>query len=109
MKKVSVKTKFKVNDNILVVSGSDKGKRGKLLFIDRKNHRVVVEGINKKKKHMKPSQENPKGGIINIERPINISNVMYFCDKCKKGIRIAIDVSGDNKIRKCNKCGKGLA
>jgi large subunit ribosomal protein L24 len=101
-----IKTMIKKDDNVVILSGADRGKRGKVLFIDRKNGRIIVEGINKKKKFVKPSQENPKGGIISLEFPIHISNVMLFCDKCKKGVRLEYDVKGKGKVRICSKCGK---
>lgn len=103
-----IDTKIKKNDNVVVLTGSDKGQRGKVLYVDRKKGRVVVEGVNKKKKFVRPSQENPKGGVISLEYPLNISNVAYFCDKCKKGVRINIDFKDKNKIRKCKKCGRSL-
>ena len=80
-----VKTKLKVKDNVVVVSGSNRGKRGKVLKIDSVKGRIIVEGVNKRNKYLKPSQENPQGRMVNLEFPIHISNVMYFCDKCKKG------------------------
>lgn len=101
-----IKTMIKKNDNVVILSGADRGKRGKVLFIDRKKGRVIVEGINKKKKFVRRSQENPKGGTISLEFPINISNVMLFCDKCKKGVRLDYDVKGKSKVRICSKCGK---
>lgn len=102
------KTKIKKNDNVLVISGSDKGQRGKVLYIDLKKGKVVVEGVNKKKKFVRPSQENPKGGVISLEYPIQISNVAYFCEKCKKGVKIEIQVKDSNKLRKCKKCGRSF-
>jgi large subunit ribosomal protein L24 len=98
--------KIKKNDNVVVVSGNDRGKRGKVLFVDRKKNRVVVEGINKKKKYVKPSQESPKGGSISLEYPIAVSNVMVFCEKCKKGVKLGIQLKDKDKIRVCRKCGK---
>jgi large subunit ribosomal protein L24 len=68
----------------------------------------VVEGVNKKKKFVRPSQQNPKGGAISLERPINISKVMVFCEKCKKGIRLGVDIKDDSKVRVCKKCGKSF-
>lgn len=103
-----VKTRLKVNDNVIIVSGADRGRRGKILKIDRKKGRVVVEGVNKKHKNMRASQENPKGGIINIEFPINISNVQLFCEKCKKGTRIGIQKKDNASLRVCRKCGKSI-
>ncbi len=104
-----MKTKLKVNDQVVVISGADRGKRGKILYVDQKHGRVVVEGINKKNKFVRPTQENPKGGILTREYPVNISNVMYFCEKCKKGVRIkAVHETGKTKTRNCIKCGKSL-
>ena len=103
-----ITTKIKKNDNIVVTAGVDKGKRGKVLFIDRKKGKVVVEGINKKKKFVRPSQENPKGGIIQLEFPIHISNIAYFCEKCKKGVRTGFQIKNGEKTRVCKKCGKSL-
>jgi large subunit ribosomal protein L24 len=104
----SVKTKFKKNDSVVVISGSDRGKRGKILKVDRTKGRVIVEGINKRNKYLKPSQDNPKGRLVNIEYPINISNVMYFCDKCKKGTRVGIKQTDKDKVRVCSSCSKSI-
>jgi large subunit ribosomal protein L24 len=103
------KNKIKKEDQVVVISGSDKGKRGKVLFVDGEKGRVLVEGVNKKKKHVKKGQSaDGKGGIITMEFPLKASKVMFFCDKCKKGVRVGRDVSGDNKHRVCKKCGKRL-
>jgi large subunit ribosomal protein L24 len=84
-----LKTKLKKEDQVIVVTGSDKGKRGKILHIF-KDGRVIVEGINKKIKNIKAEadKENSKGGPVELEYPINVSNVMFFDDKQKKGIRV---------------------
>jgi large subunit ribosomal protein L24 len=100
-----IKTYMKKNDNIIVISGDDRGKRGKVLFIDRSKGKIVIEGINKKKEYVK-NQQNPKGAMVNREFPIAISNVMLFCDKCKKGVRLVIKETDKKKIRICRKCGK---
>jgi large subunit ribosomal protein L24 len=104
----SGKTKLKINDNVVVISGSNKGKRGKVLKIDKIKGRIIVEGVNKRNKYLKPSQENPQGRMINLEFPINISNVMYFCDKCKKGIRIGVELKDKTKTRICRSCSKSI-
>jgi len=101
-------TKLKVNDNVVVISGSEQGRRGKILHLNRDKNRVIVEGVNKRQKFVRPSQENPKGGSITKEFPIHLSNVMYFCDKCKKGVRLSIAVTDKDKSRVCSKCGKSL-
>jgi large subunit ribosomal protein L24 len=103
-----VHTRLKKNDEVTVKTGSDKGKRGKILLVDPSKGRLVVEGINKKSKHVKATQENPKGGILKIERPIAVSNVMFYCDKCKKGVRLGTETKGDKKVRVCRSCGKSL-
>ena len=66
------------------------------------------DSFNKKKKFVRPSQENPKGGVINLEYPVNISKVMIFCDKCKKGVRVGMEIKDSGKNRVCKKCGKSL-
>jgi len=104
-----MKTKLKTNDQVVVISGADRGKRGKILAVSAKNDKVIVEGVNKKNKYIKATQENPKGGMITREYPVNLSNVMYFCDKCKKGVRVQKVISdGKDKGRTCNKCGKSI-
>jgi large subunit ribosomal protein L24 len=104
-----IRTRLKKDDQVVVLTGTDKGKRGKILFVDRKNARVIVEGINKKTKYLKQGQEGQKGQMVQIEYPINISNVSYFCDKCKKGTRIGIDIKdASTKARICKKCGKSI-
>ncbi len=104
-----MKTKLKTNDQVVVISGADRGKRGKVLAVSAKNSKVIVEGVNKKNKFIKASQENPKGGMITREYPVNLSNVMFFCDKCKKGVRVQKGTTeGKDSGRTCNKCGKSI-
>ena len=103
-----VHTRLKKKDDVVVIAGSDKGKRGKILLVDPDKGRVIVEGVNKKTKHMRATQDNPKGGILKIERSIAVSNVLVFCDKCKKGVRLGTKLKDDKKIRVCRKCGKSL-
>jgi len=106
--KTTVRTYLKKNDNVVVVSGKDRGRRGKILLIDTAKGRVVVEGVNKKKKFVRPSQQNPKGGVISLENAIGISNVMLFCEKCKKGVRIGMQPRDKGKTRVCKGCGKSF-
>jgi large subunit ribosomal protein L24 len=103
-----IKTAIKKDDNVVVISGSDRGKRGKVLFIDKKKGKIVIEGINKKKKFVRPSQDNPKGGTISLEFPIHISNAANFCEKCKKGVKVGIQEKNDDKHRICKVCGKSF-
>ncbi|RKY00106.1 MAG: 50S ribosomal protein L24 [Spirochaetes bacterium] len=101
--------KVKKNDRVVLIAGKDKGKTGKVLFVDRKKGRVIVEGLNMVKKTLRPSQQNPKGGIIDIEAPVHISNVMVVCPKCDRGVRVKKKMLEDGKrVRVCGKCGEIL-
>lgn len=101
--------RVKKNDRVVLIAGKDKGKTGKVLFVDRKKARVIVEGLNIVKKTLRPSQQNPKGGIIDIEAPVHISNVMVICPKCDRGVRVKKKVLDDGKrVRVCGKCGEIL-
>jgi large subunit ribosomal protein L24 len=70
--------RIKKNDTVLVTTGQYKGKTGRVVWVDTKKNRVLVEGVNKKQKHQRPTQKSPKGGIVQIEAPIHISNVSLF-------------------------------
>jgi len=76
------------NDNVIVISGNARGKTGKVLKIFRDDNRIIVEGVNIIKRHTRPSQKNPQGGIVQKEAPIDASNVMVICPKCNKPSRI---------------------
>jgi large subunit ribosomal protein L24 len=94
---------------VQVISGKDAAgqKRGKVLSVDRDKGRVVVEGVNIVKRHTKPAQGRPQGGILPKEAPIDSSNVMIYCDKCKAPVRINKKFLADGKkVRICNKCGE---
>jgi large subunit ribosomal protein L24 len=95
------KIKLKKDDEVIVISGkrTDKGKKGKILSIDKKKDRVYVSGINIRKKYVRPTQENPQGGVIEIEGSIHISNVMLFDSKLKKGVRAGIEEKNGQKTR----------
>lgn len=89
--------KIRIGDNVKVICGKDKGKKGKVLYIDRVKHRIIVEGVNFIKKHIKPTSENQKGGIVKKESFIDISNVMYLYNN--KPVRIGFKKDGDKKVR----------
>ncbi len=89
--------KIKKGDTVKVIAGKDKGKEGKVLDIDRKKGRVLVEGVNMIKKHMKPSAANANGGIVEREAMLDISNVMYMHKG--KPTRIGFKMDGDKKVR----------
>lgn len=97
--------KIKKDDIIKVISGKDKGKTGKVINVDRELSRVLVEGINYVKKHMRRTQDNQKGGIIQMERPVSLSNVMLFCKNCNRPAKAAIAIAKDKtKARLCKRC-----
>ncbi|NLJ84368.1 MAG: 50S ribosomal protein L24 [Halanaerobiaceae bacterium] len=99
--------KIKKGDTVEVIAGKDKGKRGKILKVQPKNNRVIVEGVNMLSRHMKASQEMPQGGIVKMEGPIHISNVQLVCPRCDKRARTGINILEDgNKVRVCKKCGE---
>jgi large subunit ribosomal protein L24 len=102
-----VKTKLKKGDQVQIIAGKDKGKKGRVLRIDRMTERVIVEGLNMVKKTQRPKSQNDKGGIIEIEAAVAASNIMVICKKCGP-TRIGINVDGDNKNRVCRKCGEVL-
>jgi len=102
-----VKYKIKKGDQVKIIAGKDSGKTGRVLKIQRDTGRVIVEGLNMVKKTQKPKSQNEKGSIIEIEAPLNISNVQVLCKKCGP-TRIGIKVDGDSKVRICRKCGEAL-
>lgn len=92
------------NDTVEVISGDEKGKTGKVLQIIPAKSRVLVEHLNMMKRHTKPSQ-NTKGGIIEREAPMHLSNVLPVCEHCKRGVRVGFRVTGDGqKERVCRAC-----
>jgi len=100
---------IKKGDTVTVIAGKDAGKKGKVLKVFPTDNRVVVEGINKAKKHQRPSRSLPQGGILQIESPLNVSNVMLLCNKCNKPTRGAKKVLDNaQKVRVCKKCGEIL-
>ena len=95
----------KKNDTVVVLSGKDKGKQGKVLSVDPKAGKVVVEKINMVSRHQKPRKQGEEGGIIQKEAPLYACKVMTVCPKCNKATRVAHKVEGDKKIRVCKHCG----
>ncbi len=91
--------KIKKGDTVTIVAGKDKGKTGKVMRVDVNNGRVVVEGVNVYKKHVRPKKQGEKGEVVDVVRPIHNSNVMFVCPSCSKITR---------KARHCKKCGVAL-
>jgi ribosomal protein L24, bacterial/organelle len=98
--------KLRKNDIVEVMIGTQAGKRGRVLSIDNEKNRVVVEGANIRKKHVRRSQRNPQGGILSKEMPLQVSNVMLVCPSCQRATRTGIKPKSDGgKQRICKKCG----
>ena len=109
MNKVHVKT----NDTVIVISGDDKGKKGKVIAVSPKEDKVIVEGVNIVSKHVKPRRQGETGGITKVEGAIYASKVQHICnnsncDNYQKATRVGFKVEGDKKIRVCVKCKKEL-
>ena len=98
----------KKGDTVVVISGKDKGKVGKVLTAIPKKNRVIVEGVNIVVKHQKPNQQMQQGGRLEQEGSINVSNVMPYCNKDKKGVRVGYKIENGKKVRVCSKCGEIL-
>jgi large subunit ribosomal protein L24 len=103
------KGKYKVrkNDQVQITVGKDRGKSGRILKVDRDRGRVVIEGLNMVSKAVRPKSQNEKGGIIQVEAPLHVSNVMIMCRKCGP-TRVGYRFEGENKVRFCKKCGEAL-
>jgi len=98
---------LKKDDKVKVIAGKDKGKVGKVLKINKKKSRILVENINIVKRHTKPNAQNRQGGIIESEAPIHWSNVMLMCTKCIEPVRVKKQTLDDGKtVRICKKCNE---
>ncbi|MBE6132541.1 MAG: 50S ribosomal protein L24 [Erysipelotrichaceae bacterium] len=100
--------KIKRGDKVIVIAGADKGKVGTVQKAFPKLNKVVIDGVNVRKKHQKPTQGNPDGSIVEIYAPIHVSNVAVYDEKTKKGYRVGYDVTGDKKVRVMKKVGTKL-
>ncbi len=96
--------KIKKGDNVLVVSGKDKGKTGKVLRSLPKEMKILVEGVNLKQKHLRPKKQGEKGQIIKSPAPFDVSNVKIICPKCGKSVRVGYTIINGKKNRICKKC-----
>lgn len=108
MKNLNTKVKLHIDDKVMVISGKNKGKTGKVLKLFKNTNRVLIEGVNKVKRHLKPGAVSKEGGIIEIERPINISNVMYLDEKTNKPSKLGFKIVEGKKYRLSKKSGEVL-
>jgi large subunit ribosomal protein L24 len=101
------KVHVKKGDTVLVLSGKDKGKKGKVLTVYPKEGKIIVEGVNMVTKHTKPRRQGQTGGIIHQEAPIYAAKVMHVCNKCEKATRVARKLlDNGEKVRYCKHCGE---
>lgn len=104
----TVNTRIRRDDEVIVIAGRDKGARGKVIRVMPQDGSVLVAKANMIKRHTRQTQ-NSAGGIIEKEAPLAISNVQYFCSKCKTGVRLGVKTLEDGrKVRTCRKCGEVL-
>lgn len=99
------KVKLRAGDTVIVNSGTEKGKKGKVIKVLRADNKVIVQGINVRTRHVKPRKQGQESGILKIEAPVNISKVNYFCEKCGKGVKLGVVIDANGvKTRVCRKC-----
>ena len=99
---------IKKNDTVIVLSGDDKGKKGKVLEVSPKEGKIIVEGVNLVKKHVKPRPPQETGGIVDAEGALYACKVMPVCPKCNKATRVAHKIENGKKVRVCKHCGAAL-
>jgi large subunit ribosomal protein L24 len=100
--------KIKTNDNVIVIAGKDKGKKGKVVKALPKEDKVIVEGVNMKKKHQRPNRKGLKGEVISFAAPIHVSNVMIEDPKTKKPSRVGYNMVNGKKVRVAKKSGSDI-
>jgi len=97
--------KMRKGDQVLITSGKDRGRKGKIIETFPKKGKVVIEGINLRKKHVKPKKSGEKGQIVETPVPIDISDTKLICSKCGKPTRVGYKIEGKKKYKACKKCG----
>jgi len=100
--------KIKKGDQVLVISGKYRGKKGKVIRALPKKEKIVVEGVNIVKKHVRPRRAGEKGQIVQMPAPLHVSNVKLICSHCKKATRVGYKIEGEKKYRICKKCKREI-
>lgn len=100
--------KIKTNDNVKIIAGKNRGKEGKVVQVFPKEGKIVVEGVNIMKKHLRPRQRGEKGQVVELAAPFSSSNAMLLCAKCGKPTRVGYKLEGGKKIRVCKKCKEAI-
>jgi len=96
--------KIKKGDLVKIIKGKDRNKTGKVIKVDLKSKKLIVEGVNVYKKHVRPKRQGEKGEVAKVSRPIAVANLMLVCPNCQQPTRPGFHFEGDNKIRYCRKC-----
>ncbi len=96
--------KIKKGDTVLILSGKDRGRTGKVGKVFPKRKKIIIDGINIVKKHVRPRKQNQKGEVVEVPAPFDMSNAKLICPKCNKPVRVGYKVVDDKKIRICKKC-----
>ena len=100
--------KIKKGDTVEIISGNDKGKTGEVLEVIPKSSKIVVKGVNIRKKHIKPRKQGEEGGIVSLECSIQSAKANVVCSKCGKGTRVGFIMEKGEKVRVCKKCGNKI-
>ena len=99
---------IKTGDTVVVLSGDDKGAKGKVIAVSPEEGKVIVEGANMQTKHVKPRRQGETGGIVKVEGAMYADKVAVFCNNCNKGVRTKTVIEDGKKVRVCAKCGKKI-
>jgi large subunit ribosomal protein L24 len=105
MLKKSNKIRIHKGDTIKIITGKDKGKTGKILKVLPKKNKILIEGLNLYKKHIRPRRQGEKGEVVLVPRPIDASNIILVCSSCNKVVRVGYRFEAEKKVRICRKCG----
>ena len=97
--------KIHKGDNVIMLGGKDKGKKGKVSHVFPVVNKIVVESLNLIKKHLRPRQQGQKGQVVSKERAVSVSSVALICKSCGRQTRVGYKIEGENKVRICRKCG----
>ena len=100
--------RLKKGDTVKVLSGNDKGKTGEIMEIIPKTNKIIVQGVNVRKKHIKPRKQGEEGGIVSVECAIHSAKVNVVCPKCGKSTKVGYVIEKGEKVRVCKKCGAKL-
>ena len=100
--------KIKKDDMVLIISGKDRGRKSKVIKVFPKGGKLLIDGINLRKKHVKPKKSGEKGQIVETPAPLDASDVKLVCPKCAKAVRTGYKLEGKKKYRACKKCGQEI-